>query len=214
MYMLSLIGFLQTQTIIGRRIKFIFNHILQNRSQKWTISSKNTLFHPYPSKYPYFNISISIKKEEKTSSLKPTIKVPLEGMKSGGASFVCRHTRESISYLPKPSDPGQIIDIISKYTYQYAVFALSPAGTDLLLIVTISIIINKLTMINIATASRSDIIIIVRLLLLLLFHINNIYMEFEYMRKLLYATGYNKEKKKRIRRSYCPGYSVLFTDCS
>lgn len=113
MYMLSLIGFLQTQTIIGRWIKFIFNHILQNRSQKWTISPKNTLFHPYPSKYPYFNISISIKKEEKTSSLKPTIKVPLEGMKSGGASFVCRHTRESISYLPKPSDPGQIIDIIS-----------------------------------------------------------------------------------------------------
>lgn len=73
---------------------------------------------------------------------------------------------------------------------------MSPAGTDLLLIVTISIIINKLTMINIATASRSDIIIIVRLLLLLLFHINNIYMEYPYMRKILYATGYNKEKKK------------------
>lgn len=60
-----------------------------------------------------------------------------------GLGFVCRHTRESISYPPKPSDPGQIIDIISKYTYQYAVFTLSPAGTDLLLIVTISIIINK-----------------------------------------------------------------------
>ena len=75
MYMLSFIGFHEDQTIIGRRIKFVFNHILQNRSQKWTISPKNTLFHPYPSKYPYFNISISIKKEEKTSSLKPTIKV-------------------------------------------------------------------------------------------------------------------------------------------
>lgn len=75
MYMLSLIGFHEDYIIIGRRIKFVFNHILQNRSQKWTISPKNTLFHPYPSKYPYFNISISIKKEEKTSSLKPTIKV-------------------------------------------------------------------------------------------------------------------------------------------
>ena len=75
MYMLSLIGFHEDYIIIGRRIKFVFNHILQNRSQKWTISSKNTLFHPYPSKYPYLNISISIKKEEKTSSLKPTIKV-------------------------------------------------------------------------------------------------------------------------------------------
>ena len=29
------------------------------------------------------------------------------------------------------------------------------------------------------------------------------------MRKVLYATGYNKEKK-RIRRDYCPGYSILF----
>ena len=98
-----------------------------------------------------------------------------------------------------------------QYTYQYAVFALSPAGTDLPLIVTISIIINKLTMINIATASRSDIIIIVRLLLLLLFHINNIYMEYPYMREILYATGYNKEKK-RIRRSYCPGYCSFLLD--
>lgn len=28
------------------------------------------------------------------------------------------------------------------------------------------------------------------------------------MREILYATGYNKEKK-RIRRDYCPGYSIL-----
>lgn len=113
-------------------------------------------------------------------------------MKFGGASFVCRHTRESISYPPPKGQKS----IYLQYTYQYAVFALSPAGTDLPLIVAISIIINKLTMINIATASRSDIIIIVRLLLLLLFHINNIYMEYPYMREILYATGYNKEKKK------------------
>lgn len=116
---------------------------------------------------------------------------------------------ENLSHIcPNPVTQGRNRYHL-QYTYQYAVFALSPAGTDLLLIVTISIIINKLTMINIATASRSDIIIIVRLLLLLLFHINNIYMEYEYMREILYATGYNKEKK-RIRRSYCPGYSILF----
>lgn len=29
------------------------------------------------------------------------------------------------------------------------------------------------------------------------------------MMEILYATGYNKEKKKRIRRDYCPGYSIL-----
>lgn len=117
MYMFSLIGFHEDQTIIGRRIKFIFNHILQNRSQKWTISPKNTLFHPYPSKYPYFNISISIKKRRKNKLAethhKSSPSHSCEVMKFGGASFVCRHTRESISYLPKPSDPGQIIDIIS-----------------------------------------------------------------------------------------------------
>lgn len=86
---------------------------------------------------------------------------------------------------------------------------MSPAGTDLPLIVTISIIINKLTMINIATASRSDIIIIVRLLLLLLFHINNIYVEYEYMREILYATGHNKEKKKEFAGTIAP-VTVLF----
>ena len=59
-------------------------------------------------------------------------------------------------------------------------------------------------MINIATASRSDIIIIVRLLLLLLFHINNIYVEYEYMREILYATGYNKEKKKEFAGAIAP----------
>lgn len=162
-----------------------------------------------PQKHPFSPISLKIpifqylninKKRRKNKLAKTHHKSSpshsCEVMQFGGASFVCRHTRESISYLPKPSDPGQIIDIISKYTYQYAVFALSPAGTDLPLIVTISVIINKLTMINIATASRSDIIIIVRLLLLLLFHINNIYVEYEYMREILYATGYNKEKKK------------------
>ena len=116
MYILSLIGFLQTQTILASRIKFIFNHIPQNRSQKWTISPKNTLFHPYPSKYPYFNISISIKKKKNKlaeTHRKSSPSHSCEVMKFGGASFVCRHTRESISYLPKPSDPGQIIDIIS-----------------------------------------------------------------------------------------------------
>lgn len=64
-------------------------------------------------------------------------------------------------------------------------------------------------MINIATASRSDIIIIVRLLLLLLFHINNIYMEFEYMREILYATGYNKEKKKEFAGTIAPAFCFL-----
>ena len=34
------------------------------------------------------------------------------------------------------------------------------------------------------------------------------------MREILYATGYNKEKK-RIRRDYCPGYySFLLDDYS
>lgn len=64
-------------------------------------------------------------------------------------------------------------------------------------------------MINIATASRSDIIIIVRLLLLLLFHINNIYMEYPYMREILYATGHNKEKKKEFAGAIAP-VTVLF----
>ena len=112
--MLSFIGFHEDQTIIGRRIKFVFNHIPQNRSQKWTISPKNTLFHPYPSKYPYFNISISIKKRRKNKLAKTHHKSSpshsCEVMKFGGASFVCRHTRESISY---PPPKGQIIDIIS-----------------------------------------------------------------------------------------------------
>ena len=103
MYMLSLIGFHEDQTIIGRRIKFVFNHIPQNRSQKWTISPKNTLFHPYPSKYPYFNISISIKKKKNKlaeTHHKSSPSHSCEVMKFGGASFVCRHTRESISYPP------------------------------------------------------------------------------------------------------------------
>lgn len=131
-----------------------------------------------PQKYPFSPISLKIpifqylninKKEEKTSSLKPTVKVH-HRIPARLWSLVERALfvgiLENLSHI-HPLRGGNRYHL--QYTYQYAVFALSPAGTDLPLIVTISIIINKLTMINIATASRSDIIIIVRLLLLLLY---------------------------------------------
>ena len=126
-------------------------------------------FSPISLKIPIFQY-LNINKKRRKNKLaethhKSSPSHSCEVMKFGGASFVCRHTRESISYPP----PKGRKSISSPIYLSDAVFALSPAGTDLLLIVTISIIINKLTMINIATASRSDIIIIVRLLLLLLY---------------------------------------------